>query len=261
MTSMQMQEEVPWALRKWSQWAGQIQKPDEFYANQFGQINGRIAALRARIKHQHITSPPVVSTMLLPLDEELVSWKSQLPQHWRPKLYHLLKEATGRSLTDALDSQLEIYPDLWVASMWNNYRVIRILIHETIMSITLKFGSREEKSALQPSIDVLKDMATQVCRSVAFHLGTYQNRKPANSDPNIHTAIPGGYLLAWPLFLAGMLRTTPREQKAWMASRMHYVAMTMGLRLAHSFAEVMRIPDDKSFGDPDVWIIGGMWPQ
>lgn len=160
-------------------------------------------------------------------------------------------------MKDDLDSHYEVYPDLWVASMWNNYRMIRILIHETILSITLKYGTPEQKAALQPSIDILREMTTQVCRSVAFHLGTHQHRKSKAKDD----AILGGYLLAWPLFYAGMLRTTPISQKRWMASRMHHIAVTMGLRLAHSFAEALQIPDEGSFSDPEYWILGVFLPQ
>lgn len=73
MATMQMQEPVPYALAKWSQWAGPAQKPDESYANLFGQINTRIAAYRADIKHRQIKDPPTVTAMLLPFDEELQS--------------------------------------------------------------------------------------------------------------------------------------------------------------------------------------------
>lgn len=76
MTTMQMQEPVPYALAKWSQWVGPSQKPDEFYANMFGQINARIAACRAEIKYRQITEPSTVTAMLLPFDDELESWKN-----------------------------------------------------------------------------------------------------------------------------------------------------------------------------------------
>lgn len=257
MTLLQMQEPVPYAVAKWSQWACTIQKPDEFYANRFGEINARLAAVRADIKYRNITDPSAVATALLPFDNELESWSNRIPMEWKPKLYRRLQDDASQSIHEDLDSQYEAYPDLWVASMWNNYRVVRILIHETIMSITLKYGTPEQKANLQPSVDLLREMTTQVCRSVAFHLGTQQHRKSMASID----AIPGGYLLAWPLFLAGMLRTTPRAQRQWMASRMHHIAVTMGLRLAHSFAEALQIPTDGSFSDPEFWIMGGFWPQ
>lgn len=261
-----MQEALPYALVKWSQWASPAQKTDESNANRFGEINGQLAALRAAIKHRNITNPSTVISMLLPIENELESWKNGLPESWSPTLHNLLQDDGCQSIRGDLDTQFEVYPDLWVASMWNNYRTVRILIHETIMSITLKYGTSEDMAALQPSINVLQEMATQVCRSVAFHLGTYPTRKRANSglegQKSVHiAAIPGGYILAWPLYLAGMLRTTPTEQKMWMASQLHRIAVTMGLRLAYSFAEALRLHTEKSFSDTELWFIGEFLPQ
>jgi hypothetical protein len=266
MTAHQMQEAIPGALVKWSQWAGALQKPDEFNANRFGEINGRLAIVRAHIKHHHITDPAVVSTMLLPIDHELEDWKNKLPEHWNPKSYYQIPNNPLQSVKHHLDSHYEVYSDLWVASMWNNYRVVRILIHENIISITLKYGTSKQISALQSSVKILRDMTNSVCRSVAFHLGFHNTTAQNNSDSvGLHMtdggAIPGGYLLAWPLYLSGMLRTTPREQKLWMASRLDFIANTMGLRLAHSFAETLRMPDEKSFSDADLWFIGEFLPQ
>jgi hypothetical protein len=266
MTAHMMQEAIPGSLVKWSQWAAALQKPDEFNANRFGEINGRLAVLRAHIKHHHITDPFVVSTMLLPIDDELEDWKNKLPEHWNPKSYYRVPTNPLQPITHYLDSYYEVYSDLWVASMWNNYRVVRILIHETIMFITMKYGTPEQISALQFSVKILRDMTNSVCRSVVFHLGFHNSTTP-NSSTSVglhmtdNSAIPGGYLLAWPLYLSGMLRTTPREQKLWMASQMDFIATTMGLRLAHSFAETLRMPDNKSFSDADIVFIGEFSPQ
>ena len=260
-----MQEALPYAVAKWSQWASPAQKADESNANRFGEINGRLAALRAAIKHRHITDPSTVISMLLPIESELESWKNGLPENWSPTLHSALQGDGYRSTRHDLNSQFEVYPDLWVASMWNNYRTVRILIHETIMSITLKYGTSEETAALQPSVNILREMATQVCRSVAFHLGTYRTGNSTNSGlegqkSDINGAIPGGYILAWPLYLAAMLRTTPKEQKMWIASQLHRIAVTMGLRLAHSFAEALRLYTEKSFSDTELWFIGEFLP-
>ena len=137
MTTHQMQEELPYALAKWSQWASPAQKADKSNANRFGEINGQLAALRAAIKHQNITSLSTVISMLLPVENELESWKNGLPENWSPTLHTALQDDGCQSIRDDLESPFEVCPDLWVASMWNNYRTVRILIHETIMSITL----------------------------------------------------------------------------------------------------------------------------
>jgi hypothetical protein len=74
---------------------------------------------------------------------------------------------------------------------------VRILIHETIMSITLKYGTLVEREDLQSSVVILREMTTQVCRSVAFHLGFQPTGKSTEWDPKgqktpSSAGIPGG---------------------------------------------------------------------
>jgi hypothetical protein len=159
-------------------------------------------------------------------------------------------------------SQFDVYSDLWVESMWNNYRSVRLLIYEHIMSSTLKYGSSNDKSLLQTAKVVLREMADGVCQSVPFHLCCCRDVNQViqmNATIPKGAAIPGGYLLMWPLYLSGMLRTTPRNQRKWIADKMRRIGMHMGVRLAMSMAELLQ-QDDKSFSDSGVWFIGEWYP-
>jgi hypothetical protein len=263
MTSHQLQEPLPYDLQKWNMWVAPAQKEDEYGANKFGEINGRLAALRAIIKHKNITDPSTVMSMLLPLDQELELWKTNLPITWYPTCYSSLPHVNDTQNV-SFDSRYDVYPDLWVASMWNNYRTVRILIHETIMFITLKFGSSTDYAKLDYSTVVLRAMTNEICHTVPFHLGQCvdgiePHLEPLKSEKTV--PVPGAYLIIWPLFLCGMLRTTPSRQRQWIASRLLHIALTMGLRLAFNFAKELQQDDGQSFSAVDKWLIGEFRPQ
>ena len=149
---------------------------------------------------------------------------------------------------------------MWIASTWNSYRSVRLLIHEAIIRTTVKYGTDDEKCRLRSSAKILKDMADGVCRSVPYFL----NARPNNSQESTATtgqyiATPGGYLLMWPLFLSGMLRTTLRSQRQWIASTLCDFGLRMGLQLAISMAAILE-KHAKSFSDSEVWFIGEFYP-
>jgi hypothetical protein len=260
-----MQEPLPPQIFKWSQWAASKQKVDETYANQFGMLNAKLAGIRAAIKYKKVTSVAVIRSMMGPIDEEFKDWVKNLPASWTPKSYCLLNEPKSQSIEEELDSRFDVYPDLWIGSMWNNYRNVRIVIHETILAIAIKYGSANEVADVEPSANVLREMSAGICHSVAFFLGKHHGRVPMSAFSADNAAatdpIPGGYLLVWPLYFAGMLRNTPKAQRMWVAGKLKYIALTMGLKLAHSLATALETQEEKSFSDSEVWMIGEFRPQ
>lgn len=261
MTCHQLQEPIPYALEKWSHWAECMQPHDESPGNRFSEINEKLAAVRAELKRDGICSPQIVTARLLSIDVALLNWERTLPESWAYESYRATNFAG--SLPSTWTLPYDVYPDLWVASMWNNYRSVRLLIHEAIIKATLRYGSTEEKRALQYSGRVLVDMTNDICRSVPYHLEQKQTIRQESSSDSTEcmelVATPGGYLLMWPLFLSGMLRTTPRDQRSWTKSKLWQIGTCMGLRLALSMAKILE-QKEKSFSDSEVWFIGEFYP-
>ncbi|GJN76691.1 hypothetical protein PLIIFM63780_000178 [Purpureocillium lilacinum] len=258
-TYHQLQLAIPYSLKCWSHWAETIQSEEEFAANRFSEINERLANARAEIKQQRISSPSVIASRLLKFDDEIEAWRRDLPASWAYKSYCSVR-STRSPPSEVFESHYDKYPDLWIASTWNNYRSVRLLIHEAIIAATLKHGSEEEIANLTASMAVLARMARDICNSVAYIMGRGRegSRSPTPEDGN-GSASPGGYLLLWPLFLAGMLRTTRRVQRAWITSEIRHIGTTMGIHLAISMARVL-VEHNKSFSDAEVWFIGQFYP-
>lgn len=257
-TCHQLQEPIPYALHRWSSWAQPEQEIDDRPTNRFSEINEVLAAARAEIKHKRISDPRTVAAMLLPIDAMVEDWRRSLPESWSFTSYRDLGSANARAAT--FNSQYDMYPDLQTATRWNTYRNVRILIHEAIMSATLRHGTLEETENLGKSAKVLRDMANAICHSVPYHLGYTRSR--AHTKDAMHAEAipsPGGFLILWPLFFSGMLRTACQEQRVWIATILRHIGMGMGIQLALSMAEALE-QNTRSFSDRDVWFIGEFYP-
>ncbi|KAM0260903.1 hypothetical protein ACHAQJ_002523 [Trichoderma viride] len=261
MTCHQLQEPLPYALKTWSRWTESGQSTVEASLNRFSELNEHLAAVRAEIKRKGICSPAIVAAMLEPVDGMLEDWRMKLPDSWRIKSYRNL--GSGVDPVGSWELQYDEYPSFWVATTWNNYRMVRILIHESIMTATIKYGSDEEKKNLQHSVKTLMEMANGICYSVAYILGDRRNRlhsEGTSQAERCDAPKPGGYLLLWPLFLAGSLSTTSKDQRRWMALVLRDIGLRMGMQLAVSMAMKLE-QTTTSFSDRELWLIGEFFPS
>ncbi|PVH68837.1 hypothetical protein DL98DRAFT_564583 [Cadophora sp. DSE1049] len=262
MTCHQLQEPVPYALTRWSQWAERLQISNLHPANRFSEINEILANARAKLKHQSIKDPAIVTAWLLPIDKMLENWAQTLPPSWSYKRYHAIGPY-GRP-SNVYDMQYDIYPDPWVACVWNSYRNVRLLIHESIIAATLKYGTEEQKVNLQSSARVLVDMANGIAYSASYYLGDQRRDGEAGDARNLGStdnfATPGGYLLLWPLFFSAMLRTTDTEKRQWVAKTIRRMGIQMGLQLAISMAELLE-EKKLSFSHKDTFFLGEWHPN
>ncbi|KAJ4171077.1 hypothetical protein NW754_007221 [Fusarium falciforme] len=262
MTSHQLQEPIPYALKKWSKWAECMDIKELEPANRFAEMNEILARARAELKYQDIKDPETVAARLLPIDEMLNEWARSLPPSWSYKSYRSI--GPGGTPSSGYDQQYDMYDDPWVACVWNSYRNIRLLIHESIITATLKYGTEDQKANLQSSGKVLVDMANGICHSVAYHLGHQPGGREAGGVRQFtysdDVATPRGWLLLWPLFFSAMLRTTPKEQRQWVAKTIRQMGLQMGLRLAMSMATMLE-ERELSFSHNDTFFLGTWHPN
>jgi hypothetical protein len=246
---------MPFPLEKWSRWVESSQKGDEYPSNRISEIVQHLASIRALIKRRNITSTSKIASMLLPIDRMLQQWRDQLPVSWWPQSF----PSPGNSSV-FFDSKFDIYPDLWIATIWNNYRSARILIHETLMTLVLAGFLACGSTTLDDSIGILSAVTLEICRSVPFHfdpsgvcggLNTVQGKNGQE-----FSSCPGGYLLLWPLYMAGMLQTTSKECRKWIADQLNRVGLCLGIHLAISLSTALQHANT-SFLQTEFWLYGG----
>jgi hypothetical protein len=252
MTCHQLQTTVPHAIGHGSKWAEQLQSPSDLYSNQFAGINCQLAAIRAEIRVRGITSPAIISVRLLAIDQELLLWSRNLPASWSYSTYRT--QGLVHAHAHVWQARYDAYTDLWVVVVWNSYRCVRLIIHEAIVKSILASRSTEHQDVLHASILTLREVVDDVCSSVPYLLGCN-----TASEDSVPQAMPGGYLLVWPLFLAGMMRTTPRAQRDWIAGVLKHIGLSMGLKLAMSMAGAMG-DESRTLTDGESWLNGDFRP-
>ncbi|KAF5708033.1 hypothetical protein FGLOB1_6628 [Fusarium globosum] len=264
-TCHQLQEPIPFEISKWSSWAERSQNSDLVPVNRFSEINEVLASVRAELKYQHITDPAVISDRLLRVDRLFEDWAQTLPLSWVYKSYRSI--GPNGVPSSRYDLQHDMYTDPWIACVWNCYRNVRLLIHESIIIATLKHGTTQQKDALQSSAKVLAAMADGICHSVAYHLGyRAQDDTVESFAQTVHLSsnpTPGGFLLIWPLFFAGIQRTTSADQRQWVGAMMRRIGVRMGLQLAVSMADLLLETEiqDLSFSNCETFLIGEWYPN
>jgi hypothetical protein len=261
MTCHQLQMEIPNAVGKWSRWAEQLQQPEDLYSNRFAEINDHLAAIRAEIKLDGVISPAILAAKLLSVDEQFIHWKEDLPKPWSYSAYEVPNFGVNLSFVWRL--RYDIYRDLWVATVWNSYRYVRLIIHETIIKAIFAQRSDDHQDLLEASAIALREIANDVCFSVPHLLGYCSQDGQYTQDGHQvqpgSLPIPGGYTLIWPLFLSAMLRTTSRAQREWAAGILRHIGVTMGLKLAMSMGTTLT-RHNKMFCDGQTWLNRDSYP-
>ncbi|KAH7233128.1 hypothetical protein BKA59DRAFT_534957 [Fusarium tricinctum] len=264
MQMRRIMEPIPFELAKWSRWAAPSQPHELVPVNRFSEINEILASVRAELKYQSITDPVVIAARLLPIDRMFEDWAQALPPSWEFRSYRSV--GSNGVPSSRYDLQCDVYSDPWIACVWNSYRNVRLLIHESIIIATLKNGTEEQKRSLQNSAKVLRTMADDICHSAAYHLG-YRPRDDSFESPMSTTHVanspcPGGFLLLWPLFFAAIQRTTPVDQREWVGRTLRQIGVQMGLQLAVTMADLLEKDlQNLSFSHSDTFLLGEWHPN
>ncbi|OQU98998.1 Fungal Zn2-Cys6 binuclear cluster domain-containing protein isoform 1 [Cladophialophora immunda] len=176
LSAYQLQKPVPFSLKKWSTWLECANAGENcevvHLANRLSEIVETLASVRSLIKASKTGEIGDILYMLLPIDNMLQSWQDQLPMSWRP-VPHPACSFEDCSLHSHFEGRpFEVYPDLYIASLWNNYRGARILIHEMLLStaISTSMTTVIDSKQLRTTINLLHQMSTEICLGVNYHL-------------------------------------------------------------------------------------------
>ncbi|MCJ1372511.1 hypothetical protein MMC20_003736 [Loxospora ochrophaea] len=165
-------------------------------------------------------------------------------------------------LSPGAPKDIHIYKDVYIAAAWNHKRRTRICLLETVLDCLnhLKISPRAEThlsvpelhfptSPDAPRIDfqppdipssttvrqMILSLAEDVCASVPFCLGDIDADGRLSSRGSSGMAL-GGFLILFPLWIAGRAEMLEPEQKAWIKDRFQQISKTMGISQAQVIA-------------------------
>ena len=130
------------------------------------EISFRIVNLRAAFKNGEITDPHVIRDIALEIDSDLDTWRAGLPQNWE----YATNDATEAPAGTFFDNKCHVYPNLWIAEVWNNWRTLRILVNQIVVQNEFR-SSMPDNGQKSLSIIIIQQLSTELCISTASFTG------------------------------------------------------------------------------------------
>lgn len=220
--------------------------------------------VRASIEDGTISEPGEIIRALLEIDTELDALSTSMPDGWE-----------FETVVSYADPELvymkhyHIYPDLWVAMLWNCLRTCRLIVRQEICAqldaieadaASPTFQIRDAQREI--SMAVMEQSGFDICASIPQY-GGYLSllSKARSSSPNspegfsratgsmisTETLLPNGdvpmvagtYFILWQLLKVGEAPSTTSCQKYWIINRLKHLGNFTGIQQAFGVAEVL----------------------
>ena len=129
------------------------------------------------------------------IDAELQAWADSVSDVWS---YH---PATG--IQCPVDQPLEkfvyqgrmdVYKDINIANVWNNYRANRLTINRIILTCSKLQGFSPTHGVVQSARQAAQELVDVICASVPFHLGTKTIGGPMDREEVQYPYLGSSYL-------------------------------------------------------------------
>lgn len=138
------------------------------------------------------------------VDAELLAWAGNVPDNWRP-----VRLISGRDFDSSIptyQSVCEVYPSCQIASIWNLWRVQRLLVAKIILgslngfSDLSRFGFAHGQFFGDPTYFIncqqtLQEVVDSVCYSIPFYLGNRTTRSSLTDFTDPTVLLPSHYSL------------------------------------------------------------------
>ncbi len=121
------------------------------------EICFRVVNLRAALRTGAITDPGVIRTVAMDIDDDLETWRTGLTPSWR---YASVVSPPGTHCDDCFNGLRHVYPSLWIAEAWNNWRILRLLVNQMLMQTGVDLSETTKKQK------AIRQLSSEVCLTV-----------------------------------------------------------------------------------------------
>jgi len=175
--------------------------------------------------------------------------------------------AISEPLEEVFSDHYHVYRNLWIATIWNTYRCIRILANELLLEHLIHLSQEQESFPNQEEFffsydseiarvkSVMMTLTHEICASVPFYLGYHESHK---SPPPTPKAVNGN-LLVLPLYTAASMDAVSNMMRAWAVTRLEKVGESMSIQQATVMASVLKrgktitVWEAKEGPEPEDW--------
>ncbi|KAJ5934393.1 hypothetical protein N7466_003940 [Penicillium verhagenii] len=177
-----------------------------------------------------------VAHIAIAIEAELVAWEEKLPEKWS----YELKYSTDMPYT--FKGLYHLYRDEWASCVLNNYRYVRLLVNDIILTYTTKptvRASEELPLISQQALATITRIAAEICiavRSQIFH----KIHQPDINSVSPPPALNSVFMALFQLTLAAWGTGVPDELFEWVIDTLRMIGHTKGIQHALCLIEKLR---------------------
>jgi hypothetical protein len=236
----------------WVTFCRQEQQPPDYPSCDLALLIARVLQASAYVQ-SHVLSDGRQRTsqliqQLLETETQFANWESTLPSTWR----YRTKSGVNLPAKAVFNGEIHIYPDMWVARVWNHYRWARLLLNQLLLDLVNKFpmSSLPLFSVVQrdQTLRTIRQVARDTLVSAPSHwrhpLLDQQAAIPVETAGAAGAGAAGIPQLLFHLKVAACAPGVPIEYWEWTVSVMECIWSDLGMLHARSMLEVMRAHQD-----------------
>ncbi|OKL59731.1 hypothetical protein UA08_05038 [Talaromyces atroroseus] len=188
-------------------------------------------------------------------DIQIEAWAVSVPPSWRYKNIAIRPEIREMSFASGVYGQhYHIYEDLYLCHIWNNWRAIRLVIHEIILNSASQIEGQNLEyddpmnminyaEIVTRSENIMQQFQTDIFASVPYHFGATDDftASTGNTAAGFSDITPmAGHILMWPLFLAADCRYSPPALRDWVIMCLRKIVHQLGVNQALGMALMLQ---------------------
>ena len=220
---------------------------EEIVASVLSGLIARFCNLRATMDsfRDYRRSADIVLSAL-EIDAELEVWAADCPDMYMYEIVTLQKRSES-----VFSDNYHLYYNIWIATIWNHYRSIRILLNELVIEQLTQLKQCSEAlpdfRGEQPSVfyekqivlcrSLLLQLTQDICASVPFFFSY-------GSQSDCPPRAAGGNLLLWSLYIAGCTDVVSKVMRDWVIVNLEKITETMGIQQAKALAILLTLRKD-----------------
>ncbi|KAK5464680.1 hypothetical protein LTS15_001242 [Exophiala xenobiotica] len=185
------------------------------------EISFRVVNLRAALSTGAVTDPEAIRTVAMDIDDDLETWRTGLTPSWRYSSTVTPEAHCG----DCFNGLRHVYPSLWIAEAWNNWRILRLLVNQMLMQTPV-----DPSEATKKQNDI-----RQVCTDVCLTVYNFAE------SPSILSLIQ-------PLYVIALETLNTIDLRAFAVRQLRAIDASMGVRQASLLADTAAKTFDGSMG-------------
>lgn len=231
------------------------------------EISFRAANLRAALRNGDITDPAIIHQAAFEINADLEAWESVIPDSWRYQTIDEVNDAAATAAAavgTAFDGKRHVYPNIWTVEIWNNWRILRIMINHIIVQNEARSSEQtyhhERKLA---ALSVIHRMSTDICISISsfigaprmIHLPLLMVIELYITNQSFISIYLGVLSLVQPLYMVCLEEYNDHNIRSFAVDQLRSIAASMGIRQAGLLADMVSKDLNKASRDVPVVVM------